>query len=50
LRALTDFRLAAVSTSRAESAAAARDAFGVDAFDNVDALVAHPGVDLIVVS
>jgi predicted dehydrogenase len=50
LRALPEFSLEAVSTSRSESAAAARDAFGVDAFDNAQDLIAHPGVDLIVVS
>jgi predicted dehydrogenase len=50
LRALPEFSLRAVSTSRSESAAAARAALGVDAFDNVDALLAHPGVDLVVVS
>jgi predicted dehydrogenase len=50
LRALPEFRLKAVSTSRPQSAAAARDAFGVDAFDNATDLIAHPGVDLIVVS
>jgi predicted dehydrogenase len=40
----------AVSTSRSDSAAAARDAFGVAAFDNVQALLEHPGVDLVVVA
>jgi predicted dehydrogenase len=50
LQALPDFSLRAVSTSRPDSAAAARDAFGVDAFDNVQALVEHPGVDLVVVA
>jgi len=50
LRALPEFSLKAVSTSRPESAAAARDAFGVDAFDNAQDLIAHPGVDLVVVS
>jgi predicted dehydrogenase len=50
LRALPEFRLKAVSTSRAESAAAARDALGVAAFDNAQDMMVHPGVDLIVVS
>jgi predicted dehydrogenase len=50
LRALPEFSLKAVSTSRRESAAAARDVFGVDAFDNAQDLIAHAGVDLIVVS
>jgi predicted dehydrogenase len=50
LRSLPEFSLKAVSTSRPESATAAREAFGVDAFDNVQALIAHPGVDLVVVS
>lgn len=50
LQSLPDFSLKAVSTSRLESAAAARDAFGVDAFDNAQALIAHPAVDLVVVS
>jgi hypothetical protein len=47
LATLPEFSLKAVSTSRPESAAAARDAFGVDAFDNVQALVEHPAVDLV---
>jgi predicted dehydrogenase len=50
LQALSEFSLEAVSTSRPESAAAARKAFGIDAFDNAQDLIAHPRVDLIVVS
>ena len=50
LRALPDYRLAAVSTSRRESAEAASRTFGVPAFDNHEALIAHPDVDLVVVT
>ena len=50
LAALPDYELRAVSTSRAESAAAAAARFNVPAFDNHAALLAHPGVDLVVVA
>ncbi|MEV5385620.1 Gfo/Idh/MocA family oxidoreductase [Streptomyces sp. NPDC052721] len=51
LRALPDFELRAVSTSRRESAEAAVREFGVEAaFDNHAALLAHPGVDVVVVA
>jgi predicted dehydrogenase len=45
-----DYELRAVSTTRAESAQAAAAELGVAAYDNHDALLAHPGVDLVVVS
>jgi len=50
LRALREFELRAVSTSRADSAAEASRAFGVPGYDNADALVRDPAVDLIVVA
>ncbi|MET7434652.1 MULTISPECIES: Gfo/Idh/MocA family protein [Streptomyces] len=51
LKALPDFELRAVSTSRRASAEAAMREFGVEAaFDNHAALLAHPGVDVVVVA
>lgn len=51
LKALPDYVLRAVSTSRRESAAVAVEAFGVEAaFDNPRDLINHPGVDLVVVA
>ncbi len=50
IEALPDFELRAVSTSRRESAEAAERAFRVPAFDNATALIAHPDVELVVVS
>lgn len=51
LQALPDFELRAISTSRCESAVTAAQEFGVDAaFDNHAALLAHPGVDVVVVA
>jgi predicted dehydrogenase len=50
LATLPDYELRAVSTSRAESAAAAAARFNVPAFDNHAALLAHPGVELVVVA
>lgn len=51
LRSLPQYRLAALSTRRQESADAAARAFGVEhSFDNHQALVSHPEVDLVVVS
>jgi predicted dehydrogenase len=51
IKSIPDFELAAVSTSRRESAAAAKTAFNVPlAFDNHADLVARPEVDLVVVS
>ncbi|MFD8035414.1 Gfo/Idh/MocA family protein [Streptomyces sp. NPDC059717] len=51
LKALPDFELRAISTSRRESAEAAAAAFGVEAaFDNHADLLAHPGVDVVVVA
>lgn len=47
---LEEFELRAVSTSRRESAEAARKAFGVPSFDDAEQLIAYPGVDLVVVS
>jgi predicted dehydrogenase len=50
VQALPEFELRAVSTSRRESADAASKQLGVPAFASVDALLAHPGVDLVVVA
>jgi hypothetical protein len=50
IQALPQFRLAAVSTSRAESAKSASVKFGVPAFDNPQELASHPDVDLVVVT
>jgi predicted dehydrogenase len=51
LKALPDYELRAVSTSRRESAEAVSKAFGVAAsFDNHRDLIDHPGVDLVVVT
>jgi predicted dehydrogenase len=50
LQALPYYRLVAVSTSRRESAEAASRVFGIPAFDNHEALIAHPDVDLVVVT
>ncbi|HTB15493.1 MAG TPA: Gfo/Idh/MocA family oxidoreductase [Bryobacteraceae bacterium] len=50
LRALQEYRLVTVSTSRRESAEAASRKFGVPAFDNHSQLIAHPEVDLVVVT
>lgn len=50
LAALPDYELRAVSTSRRASAEAAAKAFGVAGFDNHRELIAHPGVDLVVVT
>ncbi|MDX3854323.1 Gfo/Idh/MocA family oxidoreductase [Streptomyces sp. AK02-01A] len=49
--ALPAYELRAISTTRRESAEAAARKFGVGAaFDNHHDLIAHPGVDLVVVS
>jgi predicted dehydrogenase len=45
-----DFELRAVSTSRRGSAQAAAARYGVPAYDNHRELIAHPGVDVVVVS
>ena len=50
LRLAPRLRLAAVSTSRPESAAAAAQKFGVPAFHSVDDLTSFSEVDLVVVS
>jgi predicted dehydrogenase len=49
LRALPQYEIRAVSTSRRESAEAAQRAFQVDAYDNPQDLIRHSGVDLVVV-
>ncbi|MEU2786947.1 MULTISPECIES: Gfo/Idh/MocA family oxidoreductase [unclassified Streptomyces] len=51
LKALPDYELRAVSTSRLESAQAAAKEFGVQgAYDHHADLLAHPGVDVVVVA
>ncbi len=50
LRALPQYEIRAVSTSRRESADAAHRAYHVDSYDNPHDLVRHEGVDLVVVS
>jgi predicted dehydrogenase len=51
LKALPEFELKAVSTTRRESADEAAKTFGADlAFDNNEAMFQHPDVDLITVS
>src|SRR5438874_9354679 len=51
LRALSDFDIAAVCTSRQESAEAAAQHFGIPlAFSNPEDLARHPDVDLVTVS
>src|SRR3989442_10419738 len=51
LSSLPQCSLAAVSTRRQESADAAARAYGIEhAFDNHQALVSHPEVDLVVIS
>lgn len=50
IAALAQFRLAAVSTSRPESAAIAAAHYGVPGFASAEALVACPDVDLVVVA
>ncbi|MFI5697397.1 Gfo/Idh/MocA family protein [Kribbella sp. NPDC051586] len=51
LRALPDFELVAVATSREESARQAAEVFGVPlAFTNATELAQHPAVDLVVVT
>ncbi|WP_035359904.1 Gfo/Idh/MocA family protein [Edaphobacter aggregans] len=50
LRSLPQYELRAVSTSRRDSADAARDAFQVAAYDNHKDLINDPNVDLVVVS
>ncbi len=49
IRAVEDLELAAVCTSRPESAAAAADAYGVRGFHDVNDLAAQPEIDLIAV-
>jgi predicted dehydrogenase len=50
LASLPEYELRAVSTSRAQSAAAAAEAFKVPAYDNHAELVRHPAVGLVVVA
>lgn len=51
LEALPDYELRAISTSRRESAERAATESGVpNVFDNHQQLIAHPGVDLVVVA
>lgn len=51
LKSISDFEITALSTTRPESAAAARQQFGVPlAFDNHYELVANPAIDLVVVT
>jgi predicted dehydrogenase len=50
LSALPEYELKAVSTSQRNSAEAAATVLGVDAYDNHQALIAHPSVDLVVVT
>jgi predicted dehydrogenase len=51
LKSLPDYELRAISTSRRESADAAAKELGVEAsFDNPGELIAHPGVDVVVVA
>lgn len=51
LKALPAFEIRALSTTRMESARAAADEFGVpQAFDNAEALIHAPGVDLVAVT
>jgi len=51
LRALPQYRIAALSTTRKESALAASGKFGVPlSFDNHEALVTHPDVELVAVT
>ncbi len=50
LRALPEYELKAVCTAHADTAKASAEQFGAAlAFDNFDAMVAHPEVDLVVV-
>ena len=51
LTQLSEFEIVAVSTTRMESARAAAEIYGArHAFDNAEELVAHPDVDLVVVT
>lgn len=51
LRALPDFELKAVCTAHEDTAKASQAAFGAElAFHDINAMVAHPDIDLIVVS
>lgn len=51
LQALPDYQLRAVCTAHAETAAASAEKFGAEAaFHDIDDMVAHPDIDLVVVS
>jgi predicted dehydrogenase len=50
LRALPEYELKAVCTAHAETARASAEAFGAElAFDNFEAMLANPDIDLVVV-
>ena len=50
LRALPDYELKAVCTAHADTARASAEAFGAEqSFDNFEAMVANPDIDLVVV-
>ena len=50
IQALPQFELRAVSTSRRDSADAARNTFDVAAYDNAEDLIRDPAVELVVVT
>jgi predicted dehydrogenase len=50
LKTLPEYSIRAVSTNRPESARAASVAFDVPGFDNHSALIAHPDIDLVVIT
>ncbi|RJT96578.1 gfo/Idh/MocA family oxidoreductase [Arthrobacter frigidicola] len=50
IQGLSDYRLTAVSTSRADTAKAAGEAYGVPGFGSASELIQHPDVDLVVVA
>src|SRR5262245_6809761 len=51
LKALPDYELKAVCTAHEETARASQEAFGAElAFHDIDEMVNHPDVDLVVVS
>jgi predicted dehydrogenase len=50
LQALPQYDLRAVATSRQESSQRAAETWQVDAFDDARQVIAHPGVDLVVVA
>ena len=50
LKALPEYELRALSTSRPESAAEAEQAFGVKTYASAAEMLQHPGIDLVVVA